>query len=218
VAPLSTDKRILIDKKFCLQYCLLQRQGAHVSEHLKHDFSNRTLSLAEAFQEKAGHSGIGRAVIRAITGSSSDNYAQLNWFSSGVQVEGRIQVTVNGDPTAGRVPRFWNLAFILGSSNEALADLYQHAGRLRKHEAVAYVTQGDVWHVGAHPNQPHLFRESDNGEGIIAMRHGRSPASVSMGLWLPDERVYLGSYGTRVVEQEVPLSDLSSRSVPPILT
>lgn len=179
----------------------------------KPDFSDNILRLAEGFQHALGHTWLGERVIGMVTGSDSPTYTQLDWFSRNVTVDSGPLNTVgtgSGDPTAGRLPRSWHNAMVIGAPVEVVEGFKDSVSRSGWQEAVAYVSDKAV-HVGVKPREPYLFGEVGDQNVGVAMRVGRAALSATMGLWLSSERTYVDFNGVEVVEPILPVSRLATR-------
>ena len=166
----------------------------------KNHFGKRVLDYSERAHQKLGHSALGRTVTRAIAGSSSPAYVQLNWYSRGVTADTGARAKVAGDPQAGPVPRFWNRAAVLASHSEDIERLKSTAEDVEHKEAVAYVSEG-VWHVGIMASEGALFEELNERENAVAMRLGKGSLNAAMGIWIPTEKHFMGAGTIRTVDQ-----------------
>ena len=172
-------------------------------------FSKTVLDLSERTHQAIGHSKVGKAVTKAITGSPYPGYRQLDWYSRGVTSEVKSTIKVPGDPHAGIVPRFWNRAAIMAMPRSDIRKVEQTRDLLPPSykEAVAYISD-DVVHVGTMATESFLFELLNKEERATAMRLGKGPLEATMGLWIPKERHFISFDNVRVVEPAVFVSSL----------
>jgi hypothetical protein len=166
----------------------------------RNHFGKTVLDLSERAHHALGHSLVGKAVTRAVTGSQYPGYRQLDYFSRNVTSDIKNTVRVSGDPNAGIVPRFWYRALIMSTPQEELNDLLIDMRSNSKHspqEAIAYISEGTV-HVGAPYEQKALFGFYKD-ERAVAMRLGKGSLEATMGLWIPEERHFTSVENLNVV-------------------
>jgi hypothetical protein len=178
----------------------------------EHDFSERVLVVAEETQKAIGHTRLGGLLIKAITGSKSPAYVQLDWQSSGIKTTVKDTVKVLGDPQAGRLARHWYTAMMMATSEEELLELERDTGKPdERQRAIAYIADAVV-HVGTHPDraEPLLGRTGPKELGV-AMRLGQSSLEATCGLWIPEEKAFVGVEAVRVVEPHIAVEDLPER-------
>jgi hypothetical protein len=176
-------------------------------------YSAKTLDLGERAQHLFG----GTAPMRWAMRSKTPAYLRLEWFSlPDVDPEDLAWADeVPGDPKAGRLPRNWHNAAILGVSRGDLARLGAH-DQVSQHyakDAVAYEADGVV-RVGINPESDHIFGGLTSGENngdkmlAVAMRLGRGPLKAAMGHYQPDEERLLIPEGIVVLDQSMPVSQI----------
>jgi hypothetical protein len=206
-----------------------------MSNNEKRHVSRLTLGLAE----RASRNQIGRGLAKIVAGSSSRSYLQGEWYSElslrGMSTDVRKTVTVPGDPTAGKLPRNWRNAMVMAATDEALQKLYEETEDSSSHwfdreHAVAYIAD-DIVHVGIAPQYilhrkvaeyHNLFRRMEpaggsKSERAVAMRIGQAPLEATMGLWLPDDRHFVGVETLRVVTDSVSMDQFSPHDHTPVI-
>jgi hypothetical protein len=178
-------------------------------------FSERTLNLAETSQRLLG--SLGQPLVRAISGSSSPAYIQLEWSKQDqLNIDDYTWVGVPGDPQAGKIPRNWRRAAVLGTQWGALSKLYDKIDEpVHAMEALAFVADDSI-RVGVKENGYSLFRSllrpNENGKyAAVAMRLGRGPLQATMGLWLPEKEQLLAADDIEVITPSTSVRQLSSQ-------
>lgn len=179
-------------------------------------FSSTVLDLSERVQQAIGHTKVGGRIVGVFTGSTSPVYRQLDWRSQNIKKEVKGTVKVAGDPQAGRLARNWNESLLMAASEEGVGRLKDQAGAAPYKEAVAYVSESVV-HVGTLATEDYLFTEIAEEKRAIAMRRGRGPLQATMGLWLPEDRMFLGAEDVWAVDA-IPVSALPSKYPGVLLT
>lgn len=167
------------------------------------DFSKSVLTASEHFQYAVSHTAVGRGFISLFTGSKSPAYHQLDWRSGNMYSELRSTVEVPGDENAGRLARNWARALVMGVDRNIMDNLKAEGHPLKRQEAIAYVSE-DVVHVGTLATGLlfeviHDEQNRDKEYLGVAMRLGRAPLQAAMGIWLPEERAFVGSEGVEVL-------------------
>lgn len=177
-----------------------------MSEVSRPAFSKGVLDLSERFQRAVGHTELGSRVVRAFTGSSSMAYRQYDWYSAGITSEVKGVILAPGDPEAGRLARNWKTALVMA------CDLEEIRGHQEEHtgaqEAIAYISE-DVVHVGVRPVDYYAFKQISPDKLATAMRIGRAPLQAMMGLYLPDERHFIGAGSTESIDRMPVRHDLT---------
>jgi hypothetical protein len=162
----------------------------------KNHFSSSVLEVSEVMHNALGHSTVGKVLTKAIAGSQSSSYRQMDWTSRNITYRIKSTIKVPGDPEAGIVPRYWNRAAIMASPKHRVRDLNDYKGGK---EAIAYISD-EVVHVGVLATEGALFGELNEEELAISMRLGKGRLEATMGIWLPDDREFLGVRNVRLVE------------------
>lgn len=174
-------------------------------------FSAATIDLAEKAQ------GF-KWLTKLVAGSNSPAYVQLRWQKLPDVDPDDVDWadTVPGDPKAGRFPRNWPNAAVLGVSRDALASLGAHdqaAGNYAR-DVVAYESEGIV-RVGFDPESERLFGGAPywyNGEDVltVAVRRGGGPLRAAMGQYRPDLGLLIPEGGF-VVQESIPVDELPNK-------
>lgn len=178
-------------------------------------FSSRTLDLGEKAQRVFGRTAVGRWA----TGSNVPAYTRLDWFRIDADPNDIPWArTVPGDPKAGRLPRSWHNAAILGVAESALARLGAHEGATAggwAKDAVAFESEGTV-RVGINPEGDHLFGGSGRDDEIlsVAMRLGTGPLRAAMGHYQPESGRLMVPEGIVVLEECIPNADIKAPEYP----
>ena len=206
-----------------------------MSNNEKPDFSRLTLGLAE----RASRNLIGRGLAKMVTGSSSGRYLQGEWYSElslrGMSTDVRKTVTVPGDPAAGKLPRNWRNAMVMATTVEALQKVYEETEDsssrwFDREHAVAYIAD-DVVHVGIAPQYilhrkvaeyHNLFARMEpvgdsKSEYAVAMRLGQAPMEATVGLWLAEDRHFVGVETLRVVADSLSMDQFTPRDHMPVI-
>lgn len=179
-------------------------------------FSSRVLDVAEKAQRVFGRTSVGRWV----TGSDAPAYLRLEWFRLDVD-PGSLHWAreVEGDPEAGRLPRNWNNAAILGVGKDDLAGMSAHepgAGQWAK-DAVAFESDGVV-RVGINPEGDRIFggttQTGQEGMLTVAMRLGRGPLRATMGHFQPGSGEFFTPSGIVVLEEHIPNEAITAPDYP----
>jgi len=169
------------------------------------------LDLGERVQHTIGHTALGSRLIRAWSGSRSPAYRQLDWFSQDIN-KARIKntITVPGVSQAAMLPRNWDLAMVMATTDNELERIHEQVGRGSYSDAVAYISE-DVVHVGI-GRHGSLFGRLNDEERAIAMRRGRGPLEAMMGLFMHNRELFVGVEVLRLVEETVHIGNLSPKS------
>ena len=206
-----------------------------MSNNEKPHFPRLTLGLAE----RASRNQIGRGVAKIVAGSSSRSYLQGEWYSelslADISTNVRKTAKVPGDSTAGWLPRNWANAMVMATPEEDLQKLYEETEYSPDHmfshqQAVAYIAD-DVVHVGIAPfyimhrkmaEFHSLFGRleptgEDKSERAVAMRIGQGPLEATMGVWLAEDRHFVGVETLRVVADSVSMDQFSPRDHTPVI-
>ncbi|MDB5175169.1 MAG: hypothetical protein JWM81_27 [Candidatus Saccharibacteria bacterium] len=190
-------------------------------------FSERLLHIGEQAQHAIGQSALSKSVVRTLTGSRSPAYRQVVWQSRGVLLEDQDVETVHvaGNPNSALLARNWNIAAIIASEVVLLDNIRTEYAQFKFQDAVAYIADGTA-HVGILPDSSEalfgVYAENPDdeitipAERAIAMRLGKGPLEVTMGIWVPSERLYVGAESVRVVEPIVPV-DAVARDYPGVI-
>lgn len=174
-------------------------------------FSAKTIDIAEKAQRF-------QWLAKRVAASRSPAYVQLRWHKLPDVDPDSIDwaETVPGDPKAGRLPRNWRNAVVLGISRKVLAGLSAHDPENDTYakDVVAYESDGIV-RVGVNPDSDHLFGGAPywyNGEDIltVAMRLGRGPLKAAMGQYSLAKGLMIPE-GTIVVQPSIPNAEIANK-------
>jgi hypothetical protein len=178
----------------------------------KPHLSNATLSRSERLQQKFGNNRLGRAATRLAVGSRSPAYRQSIWRSESISALVLSTVKVPGDPSSGKLARNWDSALVMAVTDDDYAKLEKQVNHREPFEdAIAYISE-DVVHVGTQAiREGHLFAYISAEDLAVAMRIGRGPLEATMGLWLPEQRAFVGAENVHIVEAKLPVNELPSK-------
>ena len=172
----------------------------------KSHFSNLTLAVGEKLQGLGG-TAIGKMFI----GSTSPAYQRLRWKAlKDVNPDEYDWAEVSGDPKAGRFPRGWSSAAILGADRSVRNGT---GSSVRQHDAVAFVADRIV-RVGFNPEDAYLFGGTNlGGEEIltVAMRRGTGPLIAGLVMYEPGSDNFHMPAPTGVIESDISVDSLSAR-------
>jgi hypothetical protein len=183
-----------------------------MSDLEKPHFSKSILRTSEGLQRAVGHTMVGGLLMRALTGSSSPNYQQLDWFSHDVDSTVHNTVMVGGNHRAAKLARNWDMAMIMGTPDDELDELA--ALGVGQKEAVGYISD-EVLHVGVAPgdeDESMLFGgHKSEPWSTVAMRKGRGPLEATMGVWLPEDRLFISVRELYIVKPDIHIGMLEQQ-------
>jgi hypothetical protein len=190
----------------------------------KPHFSGKVLDAAERAQRTLD--AIGAPVVNMVAGSSSPAYRQLRWAKQAhLNPHDFEWCEVPGDPSAGLLPRFWKNAVVLGVNPDTMRSARaanSNRGE-RVDQAIVYehngirvgVSSDDDDMIFGHqiiwdtPSRPGYLPSHD--AATVAVRLGRGPLRVTMGLWFPDQKNLVVPSGVEIVEAGIPIDSLTDK-------
>lgn len=171
--------------------------------------SNRILDIAEKLQDYVGF------LSKPITGSPSPAYVQLSWGKQPQTDPSHLSwVEIPGNAEAGRIPRHWPTAAIIGTPSSMLTKIQPRSTEVS--QAVAYMADDDIVRVGVLPEGKRFGYASKAEHEAIAMRVGSGALRATMGLWLPESQQFIGPEEVVVLQTEVAI-DKITRQYPDVI-
>lgn len=176
----------------------------------KFDTPNWAISFGEKTQEVAV-----RGLVNLIAGSRSPAYRQAKWFQVDqfVDESGRLASLpiAEADPKSTfstvLVPRFKKKAAVAGSGRLTMHDVLFEKGYPDVSPVVAYIYNG-VPHAGTLPNGIEDLGWTPPYWYTAAFRAGRSDFGVGIGAYVPSEKAVIIPADSRIIEQNIAISDL----------